>query len=148
MLKNKISSQNILCLFPNSPWSPSGIVKFNILKPELLLTGKQASMCQLTQKAYCSWRLKKCICSAATIILKFPSFSSVPVGHMIKHASQLRPHHLFWNLCSLNVSTTWSCFSSSLIGVWEEAVTVLSLLVSQIADASLPKNSILMDMLV
>lgn len=85
MLKIDFISKH-LCLFPIFSWSPRGIINFNILKLEILKAGEQAKVCQLTQKAHCSWRLKK-KCSVAAIIFKFPFFPSVPVGHMMKHAS-------------------------------------------------------------
>lgn len=108
-----------LCLFPTFPWSPRGIINFNILKLEILKSGEQAKCVSLPRKHIVLGVKKNC--SVSAIIFKFPSFPSVPVGHMMKHASWLRPYHLFWNLCSLDVSTTWSCFSSPLIGLWEEA---------------------------
>lgn len=62
MLKKDFISKH-LCLFPTFPWSPRGIINFNRLKLEILKAGEQAKVCQLTQKAHCSWRLKKNVLS-------------------------------------------------------------------------------------
>lgn len=63
--------------------------------------------------------IKYLFCSYNHIKISFSSNLSVPSGTCDEALwSWQTLRNLLWNLFGLNVSTTWSCFSSPLIDVW------------------------------